>query len=215
MTAKELEAKSTEEEILRAAEEVFVEKGYAGARVQEIADRAGITQPLLHYYFRSKDNLYRKVLTRVTGEFFRHIAEALSDDATFEESLRGFISRSMDYLASHPHTPSFILHEMSQGSSIAVEVLSENLLGAGSELPQRMAALIAREHKAGRVRSADPVQFMLTLVSSCLWLFIAEPIVRGIVEIVQPGSTFDLKRFIEERKKAIFEVLHLGMKTRD
>ncbi len=215
MTAKELEAKSTEDEILKAAEEVFIEKGYAGARVQEIADRAGITQPLLHYYFRSKDNIYRKILARVTGEFFSHIAAALSEKATFEESLTDFISRAMDYLLDHPHAPLFLLHELSQGSTIAGDVLAENVMSERFALPQRMAQLLDREHKAGRIRATDPVQFMITLIGSCMWVFLAEPIVRAIIQGVRPDRAFDLARFVGERKRALFDVIYLGMKTRE
>jgi len=215
MTAQELEAKSTEDAILKAAEEVFIEKGFAGARVQKIADRAGITQPLLHYYFRSKENIYRKVLTRVTGDFFSHIESALSDRTTFEEVLRDFISSAMDYLVKNPHAPSFILHEIAQGGPIAGEVLAGTLLGPGLSFPQRMAALIEREHSEGRIRSADPVQFILTLVGSCLWFFLAEPIVRAVMGTLLPDSSFDPSHFVEARKKAIFDVLYYGMKTRD
>jgi TetR/AcrR family transcriptional regulator len=215
MTAKGLEGKSTEDEILNAAEEVFVVKGYSGARVQEIADRAGITQPLLHYYFRSKDNLYRKILVRVAGEFFGHLASAFSERATFEESLGDFISHAIDYLSEHPHAPTFLLHELSQGSSIAGEVLAETLLSTGFALPQRMGALLSREHMAGRIRETDPVQFVVTVIGSCMWLFLAEPIGRGITAELRPGERFDRTKFAEERKKAVFDLLYLGLKARE
>ncbi len=55
---------STEQKILEAAEKVFIRKGYAKTRLQEIANLAGVNNPLLHYYFRTKDKLYQKVLER-------------------------------------------------------------------------------------------------------------------------------------------------------
>ena len=55
MTQKD---QNTEEKIINAAEKVFVEKGMAGARMQHIADEAGINKSLLHYYYRSKEKLY-------------------------------------------------------------------------------------------------------------------------------------------------------------
>ena len=60
---------NTEEKILKAAEEVFVQKGLDGARMQEIADKAGINKSLLHYYYRTKDKLFSKVFKIISHIF--------------------------------------------------------------------------------------------------------------------------------------------------
>ncbi|NLD63084.1 MAG: helix-turn-helix transcriptional regulator, partial [Bacteroidales bacterium] len=65
--------RQTRDRIFRAATQVFEEKGYSGARMQEIADRAGINKALLHYYFRSKDQLFMAVFQVLLKKMFEKI----------------------------------------------------------------------------------------------------------------------------------------------
>ncbi len=60
---------STEEAILVAARKVFESKGFDGARMQEISDRAGINRALLHYYFRSKDKMFERIFDEALERF--------------------------------------------------------------------------------------------------------------------------------------------------
>jgi AcrR family transcriptional regulator len=62
--------KLTEEKIFDAATVVFEEEGLSGARMQNIADRAGINKALLHYYFRTKDHLFEAVFTKLAQKMF-------------------------------------------------------------------------------------------------------------------------------------------------
>ncbi len=203
-----------EEQILEAAEAVFTERGYGGARMQLIADRAGVSKASLHYYFRSKDALYRRVLARATAELVGQVDAALSTSASFEETLRRFISVFMDYVAANPHVAMFVMQEISHGGSVGAEALTATLTGPEVSFPQRMGALLRSEHQAGRIVATDPLQFLVTLVASCLYFFLAEPIVRGIAGSVRPDDGFDRARFVEERKRAVFDVLYLGLKAR-
>ncbi|MEJ2667917.1 MAG: helix-turn-helix domain containing protein, partial [Deinococcales bacterium] len=80
----EAAAASKEAQILEAAEAVFTEAGYGRARMQQIADRAGVSKASLHYYFRSKDALYRRILGRVTAELMKQLDTALAGTASLE-----------------------------------------------------------------------------------------------------------------------------------
>ena len=62
--------KQTEERIFDAATDVFTEKGMDGARMQDIANHAGINKSLLHYYYRSKDRLFDAVFEKIAGKMF-------------------------------------------------------------------------------------------------------------------------------------------------
>lgn len=70
----------TERKILEAAKRVFGRKGLDGARMQEIADEAGLNKALLHYYFRSKDNLFRAVFREVFQSFFPAVFEMMGEE---------------------------------------------------------------------------------------------------------------------------------------
>ena len=80
---------STEKTILEAAKKVFLDKGFDGARMQEIADEAGINKALLHYYFRSKDKLFDAIFEEAFKQFLPNISDIMVSDISIEEKVFG------------------------------------------------------------------------------------------------------------------------------
>lgn len=202
-----------EELILNAASDVFIEKGLSGARTQEIADRAGINKTLLHYYFRTKENIFARILQRVFSSFLAQIDSAIADDAPFPIALRTFIDSFVDYIAARPKVPLFIMQELSQGGNIVREVISATLERVN--LPNRMVRLIAKEIEEGNLEPVDPIQTVVTVLGACIYYFAAEPIIGAVLSKVQPGLVLDRERFIAQRKEEIFRVLYYGLKRRE
>ena len=89
--------------ILDAAESQFAKNGYGGARTQEIADTAGVTKAMIHYYFGSKERLFRAVLDRILFELIKLVQEVTSSETSrvvrFDAFMRGFF----DYAVRHPN----------------------------------------------------------------------------------------------------------------
>ncbi len=205
---------SKEELILNAASEVIVEKGLAGTRMQEIANRAGINKTLLHYYFRSKENIYRKIVERVFAGFFDQIETAMTSDDSFPVALRRFIDGIFAVMVANPRVPLFMMQELAQGGKTVQDILTTTLGRQRLTLPQRLFGLISREQEAGEIGPVSPFQFMVTLLGSCMYFFAAEPIVVAVIQAVRPGVPFDRLQFITERKEEIFNVLYYGIKKR-
>src|SRR6185312_14461379 len=88
----------TERRILDAAHAVFLRRGTAGARMQEIADEAGVNKALLHYYFRSKDRLAEAVFQRVAGTLFPPVLAVMASDAEIEDKVRRVIAIELEEL---------------------------------------------------------------------------------------------------------------------
>jgi TetR/AcrR family transcriptional regulator len=206
---------SKEERILSAAGDVFIEKGLSGARMQEIADRAGINKTLLHYYFRTKKNIYARILGKVFTTFFAQIEEAFSEGGSFPTVLRRFIDRLLDLLNANPRVPLFLMQELAQGGTIARNILVNTLSRQRLTLPQRLIALIEQEQRAGHLGPVDPIQFMTTVLGSCIYFFAAEPIVSEVLASIQPEKPFDRAAFIAQRRQSIFDVLYYGVKKRE
>jgi TetR/AcrR family transcriptional regulator len=206
---------SKEELILRAAGDVFIEKGLSGARMQEIADRAGINKTLLHYYFRTKKNIYARILGKVFSAFFSQIEEAFGDGSSFAAVLRQFIDRLLDLLAANPRVPLFLMQELASGGTIARDILVKTLARQRMTLPKRLIALIERERRAGHLRPVEPIQFMITVLGACIYFFAAEPIIREVLVSIRPGKPFDRKAFLAQRRQSIFDVLYYGVKKRE
>src|SRR5450759_634305 len=104
--------KQTEEKIFEAASDVFVEKGLSGARMQNIADRAGINKSLLHYYFRTKDHLFEAVFTKLAKKVFSKFTPIFEPDLSLEEKIRFFFREHISFMQKNPKLPGFILNEI-------------------------------------------------------------------------------------------------------
>ena len=102
----------TEQRILRAARKVFVRRGTAGARMQEIAAEAGVNQALLHYYFRSKDRLAEAVFREVAGHLVPAVLRMLGAESSLEEKVEGFVHLYIDAVRQSPFLPGYILSEL-------------------------------------------------------------------------------------------------------
>ena len=106
--------KETDERIYEAARDIFHERGFDGARMQEIANRAGINKALLHYYYRSKDLLFEKVYQAAAKKLFPNIMVSLRSDDPLPKKVRLFVSGYIDTLRDNPYMPGFILHELNR-----------------------------------------------------------------------------------------------------
>src|SRR3954468_10948841 len=105
---------TTEEKILEAARKIFLAKGLDGARMQDIADEAGINKAMLHYYFRSKEKLFEKIFTEVAGHFLPRIATILASENSVLEKIDTFCAEYINQVMQTPYVPIFILNEINR-----------------------------------------------------------------------------------------------------
>src|SRR6478672_1184281 len=105
---------TTEEKILTAARQVFLSRGMDGARMQDIADEAGINKALLHYYFRSKDQLFERIFLEVANSFLPRVFAVLDSDATLFEKIEQFCKEYISQVITTPYVPIFILNEINR-----------------------------------------------------------------------------------------------------
>lgn len=206
------ENSSKEEMILEAAMDEFIAQGWSGARMQSIADRAGINKTLLHYYFRSKENLYERIVYRTMNRLFSSILVKVKEKDDFEEFLRTFIDTLIDVTAANPRLPMFIMQELSRGGKSVINILSEVLAKSDPPVTRVILQTINRAVVEGKIRDINPIQLVLTLLGSCLYFSMAEPIVMKIGAMNGFMDGFDKKAFLEERKKEIFTVLYKGLR---
>src|ERR1700740_1781240 len=92
-----------EDKILAAARKVFISKGMAGARMQDIADEAGINKALLHYYFKNKEQLFENIFTMLTRGFWEQISSIFESDDPLYEKIRSFCSLYIDKVIANPY----------------------------------------------------------------------------------------------------------------
>jgi len=95
-------SRETETQILDAAEQVFARVGFYGATTQEIAEASGVTKAMIHYYFDSKEKLYRAVLDRILFELIKLVQETSGTSASRAERMDHFVRGFFDYVSRHP-----------------------------------------------------------------------------------------------------------------
>lgn len=205
------EQPSKEEKILQTAMQVFIDKGWHGTKMQEIADRAGINKALLHYYYRSKEKLYKKIFEFQVWRSVNNLFSLFDEDLPFEEFLKRFVNGYIDLVNQNPKIPMFLLRELSEGGKI-VKVVLRDLVDSGKFDVQKPLGLIRRAMDNDEIIRMDPRQVVATVIGSCLFYFIAEPIFKTLFT---NEETFDRDAFIEERKEAVYKLLLSGLKPRD
>ena len=102
-----------EQAILKAAEREFLTKGYAGARTTSIAEAAGVTHAMLHYYFRTKEHIFERILDEKMRLMSESVLAAFGQPGLpLPERLRNGIERHFDFIAANPDLPRFIVNEV-------------------------------------------------------------------------------------------------------
>ena len=200
----------TEEKIFDAALVVFSQKGRDGARMQEIAETAGINQALLHYYFRSKEKLYETIFSHVFEEFMSAAADPFEDDLPFAEMLEAFIDRFMSIHAAHPEISRLWVLENLAGAPVVGEMLKQQMEDNPKLVPKLFFARIQRAIDEGDVREVDPFHTFITLLGASVFFFLAFP----TLSTVYPAFAQDKEAAIEARKKHLFDILYYGLQKK-
>jgi Transcriptional regulator len=199
----------TERDIFDAALQVFARGGRHGARMQAIADAADINKAMLHYYFRDKATLYEEVFDYTMRRFMASFGESLKEAPTFEETLGVFIDGYVEFVRSDEAAMRLMVQENLAGGSLLGEHLQE-ATGSGDTPPQILVETIAAAVDAGEIRTVDPQHTVLSVVSTCLFFFVARP----TVEIMHPAAADDWGAFVEERKDHLFDLIYNGLAPR-
>ena len=120
-----IKTENTETEILIAAKEIFQQKGMAGARMQEIADKAKINKALLHYYYRSKQLLFEAVFKSAFSLLAPQLNKVLNDDSDLFEKIRKFTENYVSFVIKHPYLPNFVIQELNKNPEFVQKLRSE------------------------------------------------------------------------------------------
>lgn len=195
--------KSTEQKILDAAKKVFHKKGMAGARMQEVADSAGINKALLHYYFRNKQQLFEGVFLEALSTNFPAIWQVLGSELPLFEKIETFVGRYIDVISKDPFIPSFIVSELQRDPERLLQMLRDKLPSKEAFNYQVQAAM-----KEGLIYPTDPQHLLVDMLSLCVYPFLAKPMIMSVGKMDQ--AAYDA--FIQERKQHIPALLLCGIK---
>jgi AcrR family transcriptional regulator len=198
----------TEKKILTAASKIFLDKGKDGARMQEIADQAGINKALLHYYFRSKERLFQEVFKNEVMTLLNNILDAISETEDFRDFLTQFVRAYLQNITPRRALMRFVFWEVDKTKENLARYFWQTFSDHGftdNPLVLRVNRAVAEK----QIRPVDPVHFVLSMLGVCVFPFMAAPIIGNILRKEIDVSDPD---FQATREQEIVTLLWNGLK---
>lgn len=200
--------KSTESKILEAAEAEFMHKGYAGARTIAIAEAAGVTHAMLHYYFRTKDKLFDKIIESKMKTLRDIMLASLGDPSIpLFEKLEAAIGAHLDFIAANPELPKFMISEVLSNPERRPVVL-EKLRHHAPRVVKSLQNQIDEYADKGLCRKVDAAMLMLDIVSLNIFPYMASAMINPLLG----GMMVDKDAFLAARKKENIETIMRKLK---
>ncbi|MFN8354269.1 MAG: TetR/AcrR family transcriptional regulator [Spirosomataceae bacterium] len=194
----------TKEKILVAAEKVFHAHGFKGTRTSLIAEEAGISRTMLHYYYSTKEALFQAVLTHTLNAVFTHIKRVLEPDMSLEALVNHLVDVVADLLEEKPGLPSFIVNILNETPEIA------QFLSASKEdnLPAQLDALLVTARATGQIRSMlSGEDLILNLYALCSIPYLG----ASYIKAKENRDDECLKEFIRARRASTKEFIWKGL----
>jgi len=144
--------------ILSAAEKVFARAGFGGATMATIAEASGLPKANLHYYFGSKEVLYRAVLARILSDWLVP-THGITVDAEPRVAIEQYIRAKMALSAQRPDGSKVFANELLHGAPVVHTLLSTEL----RQMVREKAAVVQSWVDAGRMAHVDPIHLFFTI----------------------------------------------------
>jgi TetR/AcrR family transcriptional regulator len=199
---KKTEHPETARRILAAAEQMFAERGLAGARTDEIARAAGANKAMLYYYYGDKRRLHRAVLENLLQQLFRTIEAVMPGDGRPRERLVAFVNGYFDFRAAHPNYPRLLQRVMMESPG-EVRWIAREYFRPGH---RRLCRVIEEGMARGEFRQVDPDQTVITLIGMMAFYFACAPVQSEILQKDMLGA-----RAVAARKRAVLDFLTHGL----
>ena len=188
---------TTEEKIFNAARIIFQKKGFAGARMQEIADEAGINKAMLHYCFKNKELLFKAIFMNAFGQLAPQINEIFTSEDSIFDKIKKFTHSYISFVIHNPYLPQFVIQEMNNNPAFVMSFLNHE----NRPNPTLLIAQIEREIADGIIKPINPKQLLMDIFSLTVFPFAAQMMMKGMIQI----SDVEFNQMMEERKTSIAE----------
>ncbi|GET19755.1 TetR/AcrR family transcriptional regulator [Prolixibacter denitrificans] len=188
-------SESTEKKILNAARDVFIRKGMDGARMQEIADEAGINKSLLHYYFRSKQKLFEAIFRDAFGLLIPELMKIFKEEGPLLNKIDRVVDRYITVIGDNPFLPQFLIGEINREPDKFVKILQSS--GIDPEFLQRK---IDEEVEAGNINPIRAADLIPNMIGMVIMPFAGRPLFQTIFF---KSNNEEYDAYLDERRRTI------------
>lgn len=191
----QLKPLSTEQSILESAEKLFLDKGYAKTSTTAIANLAGCNQALVHYYYRSKENLFRIIFENKAKMFVSSLFLDNEENLSFDEKLRKRISSHFEMVKANKKLPVLLFNEVATNTELA-EKLVQNIGYLPLEMVAKIQLELDAEYQQGRICQTDAKTLLFTIFSVNVMTFMSAPLLKLLVHTTDEK----FEHLLEKRK---------------
>ena len=179
----------TQNKIAETARELFLEKGFDGVKMQELADRAGVNKGLLHHYFKNKQTLFNAVFTQAVDQLFGKIEQSFLNNGSIEDKINAIIDAYFDMLVSNPKLPIFVFFEINKNPQHFLKIFNAQKIGI-------LINGLKKENDA--IDDKKATHIILTIISLSVFPYMAKPVVMQMAKTEENFSAL-----IEERRPIV------------
>ncbi|MBP6757180.1 MAG: TetR/AcrR family transcriptional regulator [Bacteroidia bacterium] len=190
-----MENDTTENEILKAAKEIFHVKGMDGTRMQEIADKAKINKALLHYYYRSKQLLFEAVFKSAFSLLAPQLNKVLNDESDLFEKITKFTENYISFVIKHPYLPNFVIQELNRNPEFLLKLRAEKNFPSIDKFKLQVSDAITE----GVIKPISAEQLFINIISLNIFPFIGEPLLMALVNVDKDSYN----KILENRKTEV------------
>lgn len=194
-----VEEVQTETLIKDKAKVLFFNKGLLNATTQEIADEAGVNRALIHYYFRSREQMLEVILDETILEKKERVQRILSSDLPFREKVASYIDAVVDHGLKYPYLENFIISETNKHPDKVRDFCSRDKKKSSDLIRDQLQ----EEIKEKRIAPISPQNFMVNLAALCNYPLLAKSILRTVHGMTDASY----RKFLQERKKIIYSTI--------
>lgn len=189
-----------ERQIIETAQQLFIEKGFAGTSMSDIAATVGINRPTLHYYFRTKDKMFKAVFGSIVISLMPKIHDIIKLDIPFVDRMGMVLDEYIELFTKEPYLPKFICGEIQRDVNHLLEVAKELQFEATLSL---VKDTLLAEMEAGKIKKVPLPMVFLTFYSLLTYLFL----VRNLITTLFLDNEEDFTSFLQEWKQHIITEL--------
>lgn len=194
-----MSTEQTEDLIRQKAKVLFFQKGVLNATTQEIADEAGVNRALIHYYFRSREQLLDTLMEEIVSEKKSRVRPILTSNLPFREKISAYIENILDHGMRYPYIENFIISEIARNPEKVKMLCFKDKLRSSELIKDQLN----EEIEKGTIAPISPEHFMLNLSAMCNYPLLAKDIFKNIHGM----SDAAYGKFLQERRDVIFHTL--------
>lgn len=203
-----MQKNNMEEQILLVAKELFMQFGYEGVSTTQVAKAVGCNQALVHYYYRTKQNLFKIICQQEIQKMLKILADIPQEDISFEDFIEKIIEAQIGFLKSNPDAPFFIIGELRHNSEV-LKMMRELFSEFGKEIVGKIRLFVQMKQSKGELKDISIEDLLIDIVSLDVMSFVGQVLFTQILEMDSQTQ----EDFLERRKTHIKKLILSNIKS--